>query len=73
MNPDGGKRMSGSPEVLGKFLCELTFHFKEELLSLPDKLFFPTIPPFGALKRDSNRGLETVEALSVALCASVVV
>ncbi len=68
MNPDGGKRLSGSPESLGK-----------ELLSLPDKLFFPTIPPFGALERDSkacgdsHQGLGTVEALSVALCASVVV
>ena len=55
MNPDGGKRLSASPESLGeKFLCELTFHFKEELLSLDDKLFFPTIPPFGALERDAS-------------------
>ena len=54
MNPDGGNRLSGPPKVLEKFLCELTFHFKEELLSLPDKLFFPTIPPFGALERVSK-------------------
>ena len=53
-NPDGGRRLSGSPESCGKFLREFTFHFKEELLSLPDKLIFPTIPPFGALKRDNK-------------------
>ena len=46
---------------------------------MPDKLIFPTIPPFGVLERDSKHlatAIEdwgTVEALSVALCASVVV
>ncbi len=44
-----------------KFLCELTFHFKEELLSLPDKLFLPAIPPFGALERDSKHLATAIE------------
>ncbi len=61
MNPDGEKRLSGSPESLSKFLCELTFHFKEELLSLPDKLFFPTIPPFDALERESKHQATAIE------------
>jgi hypothetical protein len=48
-------------KVLEKVLCELTFHFKEELLSLPDKLLFPTIPPFGALERDSEHLATAIE------------
>ena len=48
-------------KVLEKLLCELTFHFKEELWSLPDKLVFPTIPSFGALVRDSKHLATSIE------------
>ena len=48
-------------EVLEMFLCENTFQFKEELLSLPDKFAFPTIPPFSAQGRDSKHLTTTIE------------
>ncbi len=48
-------------KISGKFFWEVTFPFKEELLSLPDKLFFPTIPPFGALERDSKHLATAIE------------
>ena len=55
MNADGGKseRVAPMNESVGNVLCVLTFDVKEKLLSLPDKLLFPTIPPFGALERAS--------------------
>ena len=60
MNPGGGKRERVAPvEVLEMFLCENTFQFKGELLSLPDKIvLFPAIPPFSAQERD-NKHLTT--------------
>ena len=54
MNPDGGKRLSGSPESLGKVSLRGHFPIQRGAFVIARQIVvFPTIPPFGVLERDA--------------------